>query len=186
MRILLVLAALMSLFATAASASDSLSHGSLPYGEQENAQKAADAFKAGHFDVAEAIYQAMAEDHPGSRFAWSNLGVARFQQGKLKEARDAFQHAVDLDPKDASSLAGLGITSYQLGMFQDAIDNLRVAVAINPDDASAHEFLGNACQKVGLKEEAKAEQKKAAELKDKELAPTKQPAPVVKDPKVEA
>jgi len=149
---LILLAAGMSLATTIAAASDSLSHGKIPFGEQANSQKATEAFQAGHYDVAETIYQTMAEDHPGSRYAWSNLGVARFQQGKLKEARDAFQHAVDLDPKDA-------------------------AVGLNPDDASAHQFLGNACEKIGLKEEAKAEQKIASELGEKELAAAKQPAP---------
>jgi len=174
---LILIAASMSLFTTTALAQDTLSHGRVPIGERENARKATEEFDAGHYDAAAAIYEAMAEAHPGSLYAWRNLGLALFQANKLDGARDALRHAVDLDSKDAASLAALGITNYQLGFFRDAIDNLRVAVGLNPGDAAAHQFLGNACDKLGMKEEAKAEQKIASDLEEKESEAAKQPAP---------
>jgi tetratricopeptide (TPR) repeat protein len=167
---LLFITAACCLLVARATASDSLSHGKIPIGERENSVEAANDYYAGHYEEAAAIYQTMAENHSGSLFAWANLGVTRYQQGKLEAARDAFQHAINLDPKDAPSFAALGMTNYELGNYKDAMENLRTAVGLNPDDVLAHDYLAYAYDQLDMNDAAQAEREKSAKLKAMKVA----------------
>jgi Flp pilus assembly protein TadD len=156
--------ALTVALASTAWASDLSTQARLPADMRDRAQKAADEFKAGHFDAAADLYQSIINAHPDSLYAWSNLGVVRFQEGQLDDARDAFRHALTLNPKDELVLIDLGIVYYQLNLFPRAIQCLQTAVAINPGDASAHRFLSSAYDKDGKTQEAQVELQKAREL----------------------
>ena len=91
---------------------------------RDTAQQAADLFKMQRYDEAAAKYQEIIEKYPESLYAWSNLGVVRFQQGKLHEALKALQQAVKLSPTDAFSYSNLGIVYYQMNQYEHAIDAL--------------------------------------------------------------
>ncbi len=69
------------------------------------------------------------------------LGVARFQQGKLLAAADAFQQAVALDPTHAEACRNLGASLASLTHFEQAEQINRHAVALRPDFAAGYSSL---------------------------------------------
>jgi tetratricopeptide (TPR) repeat protein len=136
----------------------------LPDDMRETAQDAADLFKNQKYDESAAKYQSIIDKYPESLYAWSNLGVVRFQQGKFDDALKALQQAVKLSPTDAFSYSNLGIVYYQLGQYENAIDALNSAKALDPNDAKTHNYLGCACSQKGWQEVAEKEFRKAIEL----------------------
>ena len=136
----------------------------LPDDMRETAQQAADLFKMNRYDEAAAKYQTIIDKYPESLYAWSNLGVVRFQQGELKEALKALQQAVKLNPSDAFSYQNLGIVYYQMNQFENAIDALNKAKALDPNDAKTRNYLGCACSQKGWQEVAEKEFRKAIEI----------------------
>ena len=138
----------------------------LPDDMRDTAQQAADLFKMQRYDDASAKYQEIIDKYPDSLYAWSNLGVVRFQQGKLPEALKALQRAVSLSPTDAFSYENLGIVYYQMGQYENAISALERALALDPQNAKSHNYLGCACSQKGWSEVAEKEFLKAIELDD--------------------
>jgi tetratricopeptide (TPR) repeat protein len=136
----------------------------LPDDMRETAQDAADLFKNQQYDQSAAKYQSIIDKYPESLYAWSNLGVVRFQQGKFDEALRALQQAVKLSPTDAFSYSNLGIVYYQLNQYENAIDALNSAKALDPSDPKTHNYLGCACSQKGWQEVAEKEFRKAIEL----------------------
>jgi cytochrome c-type biogenesis protein CcmH/NrfG len=47
---------------------------------------------------------------PGDPDAWNNLGIARIRQKKRKEARGAWQKAIEIDPGNEMALDALAKT----------------------------------------------------------------------------
>jgi tetratricopeptide (TPR) repeat protein len=138
----------------------------LPDDMRDTAQQAADLFKMQRYDEAAEKYQSIIEKYPESLYAWSNLGVVRFQQGKLPEALKALQQAVKLSPTDAFSYSNLGIVYYQLNQYENAISALERALALDPSNAKSHNYLGCACSQKGWSEVAEKEFLKAIEIDD--------------------
>jgi tetratricopeptide (TPR) repeat protein len=138
----------------------------LPDDMKDLAQQAADLFKNQRYDDAADKYQQIIEKYPDSLYAWSNLGVVRFQQGKLPEALKALQQAVKLSPTDAFSYSNLGIVYYQMNQYENAISALERALALDPHDAKSHNYLGCACSQKGWTEVAEKEFLKAIEIDD--------------------
>jgi len=136
----------------------------LPDDMRETAQDAADLFKNQKYDESAAKYQEIIDKYPESLYAWSNLGVVRFQQGKFDEALKALQQAVKLSPTDAFSYSNLGIVYYQLNQYENAIDALNSAKALDPNDAKTHNYLGCACSQKGWQEVAEKEFRTAIEI----------------------
>jgi tetratricopeptide (TPR) repeat protein len=136
----------------------------LPDDMRETAQDAADLFKNQKYDESAAKYQSIIEKYPESLYAWSNLGVVRFQQGKYDDALKALQQAVKLSPTDAFSYSNLGIVYYQLNQYENAIDALNSAKALDPNDAKTHNYLGCAESQKGWQEVAEREFRKAIEI----------------------
>jgi Flp pilus assembly protein TadD len=136
----------------------------LPDDMRETAQDAADLFKNQKYDESADKYQSIIEKYPESLYAWSNLGVVRFQQGKYNEALKALQQAVKLSPTDAFSYSNLGIVYYQLNQYENAIDALNSAKALDPNDAKTHNYLGCAESQKGWQEVAEKEFRKAIEI----------------------
>jgi Flp pilus assembly protein TadD len=136
----------------------------LPDDERDTAQEAADLFKNQRYDDSAAKYQSIIDKYPESLYAWSNLGVVRFQQGKFNEALKALQQAVKLSPTDAFSYSNLGIVYYQLNQYENAIAALNSAKALDPNDAKTHNYLGCAESQKGWQEEAEKEFRKAIDI----------------------
>jgi len=136
----------------------------LPDEMRDTAQQAADLFKNKRYDDAAAKYQTIIDKYPESLYAWSNLGVVRYQQGDLDDALKALQQAVKLSPTDSFSYANLGIVYYEMKQYENAIDALNRAKALDPNDAKVRNYLGCACSQKGWTDAAEKEFLKAIAL----------------------
>jgi Flp pilus assembly protein TadD len=140
------------------------SHPRLPADMRDTAQQAADLFKMQRYDEAAGKYQEIIDKYPECLYAWSNLGVVRFQQGDLNDALKALQQAVKISPGDSFSYSNLGIVYYQLNQYENAIQALNQAISLDPKDAKSHNYLGCAASQKGWQEAAEKEFRKAIEL----------------------
>ncbi len=129
----------------------------LPEDMRDTAQQASDFFSMKRYDEAAAKYQVIIDKYPESLYAWSNLGVVRFQQGDLNDALKALQQAVKISPTDSFSYSNLGIVYYNLNQYENAIDALNAAKALDPKDAKIRNYLGCACSQKGWNEVAEKE-----------------------------
>ncbi len=128
------------------------------------AQEASDLFARRRFAEAAEKYKEMAEKYPESLYAWSNLGVTRFQMQDLSGAEEALKQAIKLNPNDYFSHSSLGIVYYQMNRYDDAVQVLTKATTLEPNDARSRNFLGIACSQKGWQEAAEQEFRKAVEL----------------------
>jgi tetratricopeptide (TPR) repeat protein len=136
----------------------------LPDDMRDVAQEASDLFKMKRYDEAAAKYQTIIDKYPECLYAWSNLGVVRFQQGDLDDALKALQQSVKLSPTDSFSYSNLGIVYYEMKQYENAIDALNAAKALDPNDAKIRNYLGCACSQKGWTQAAEKEFLKAIEL----------------------
>ncbi len=86
---------------------------------------------------------------------WVLLGEVRVQQGKLREALDAFQSAVQLDPRMPDAFATAGAIAFELGDSAQGETDLRRALLLHPNHPAAHNNLGNLLAETNRFEEAK-------------------------------
>ncbi|MFE4051750.1 tetratricopeptide repeat protein [Streptomyces sp. YIM B13518] len=118
--------------------------------------------------VAEAAREAvqLAGDQLNEASAWSNLGLALQEAGRVGEAVDAHRRARDLcravgdRPGEASAWSNLGSALQEAGRVGEAVDahrrarDLCRAVGDRPGEASAWNNLGSALQEAGRVREA--------------------------------
>jgi Flp pilus assembly protein TadD len=161
MKAMVLLAGILGMTLLPAGAEDLAHTTRLPADEREIAQAAADDFNAHRYEDAAAKYKAIIAAYSDCLYAWSNLGVVRFQEGHLEEARQALEHALTLQPNNAFDLSNLGIVYYQLGRFEDAKRMLKKAIQVQPYDPNSHNFLAATDEKTGDKDEAATEMEKA-------------------------
>jgi Flp pilus assembly protein TadD len=121
------------------------------------AQKGADDLRAQHFDAAASDYLAIIEKHPDSLYAWSNLGVVRYQEQHLGEAERAFRHATRLSPNDIFSLTDLGLCLFDEKKYDAAISPLERAEKLNPGNSNLHALLARCYEQTGRNDEARQE-----------------------------
>lgn len=76
-------------------------------------------------------------------------GISLYEQGKLAEAKAAFEAVLQETPEDAVVLTWCGTAALQLGAMPDAIDYLKQALAQDSKSAVAHNNLGNAYAATG-------------------------------------
>jgi len=81
-------------------------------------------------------------------------GLALHQQGRLAQARQAYQRALDMQPEHHDALHLLGVIAYQSGDFSRAVELIGRAIELNPANAAAHSNLGLALQGLKRLEEA--------------------------------
>lgn len=113
------------------------------------AEKASEFFAKGNLEGAAQSYEDIILRYPDNLFAWSNLGVVRFQQQEFKEASIALEKAIRLQPEDAFSQSTLGITYYSMGRRDSAILALRRSVELDPRDPMTLNYLGMALSQDG-------------------------------------
>ena len=86
--------------------------------------------------------------------ALSNLGVARLRQGRLEEARAAFERAVEIDPENVRTLDLLGTTLVLLGRPQEGLVPIDRALALSPEYGRAHASRAGGLLELGRYPEA--------------------------------
>jgi tetratricopeptide (TPR) repeat protein len=108
--------------------------------------------------------------YPDSAYARSNLGVLRYNQGKLEEAISEYRLAIRLDPKNAAAHVNLGNALLDQGKLEEAISEFRLAIQLDPKNASAHYDFGVALGDQGKVAEAISEYRLAIRLAPKFVA----------------
>ena len=78
-------------------------------------------------------------------------------QGKLQEAREAYQKSIELDPQYCDAMDNLGQLLRSGGDIQEAISWYRRSLQLKPDNAVARQNLANAYDVQGEREKALAQ-----------------------------
>lgn len=71
--------------------------------------------------------------------AWRGLGVSYKLSGKIAQAIEAWQKAIDLDPADDFSLFNLGITLFEVGEKEKALPYLEIYLKLKAKDLKQEE-----------------------------------------------
>ena len=138
--------------------------GSLPPNTMMLAQKAAIAFGKKDWLAARAAYQEMLKTDPGNALAWANLGAVEQQTGRVSEAIECFNKAVQHNPQLAQSWSALGLLHAGKGDTYLAISMFTRAIHEDPEDARAPNFLAIALKSLGWRDAAEMELIRALEL----------------------
>jgi tetratricopeptide (TPR) repeat protein/SAM-dependent methyltransferase len=97
--------------------------------------------------------------------AFSNIGTALQEQGKLDEAVANYQSALSLEPDHAGAHYNLGNARKSQGKLDEAIASYQKALFLKPDFALAHDALGITLLDQGRADEAATSCLKAVSLK---------------------
>ncbi len=100
-----------------------------------------------------------------SHMAWYNLGIVLAREGRIEEARAAYQDALRARPGYAEALGALGALALLEGRTEEAIGRLREALESWPGNGEALTNLGIALARAGKREEALAAYEKARLLR---------------------
>ena len=95
--------------------------------------------------------------------AHTNLAEAFFQKGRMDEAIEHSQKALQIDPNQGVAHSALGLALLQKRRLGEAVAHLEKALEITPN-AAAHSNLGVALMQAGRIDEALAHYQKAVEL----------------------
>ncbi len=131
---------------------------------QDTAKEAKDSFNRGKYLESARLYEKIVSKDPTNIYALSNLGVAHFRAGHLKQAEETLKKVCTLAPQDAFAQATLGMIYLEQARYDEAITALTQSVQSNPKSASAHNFLGIAAAKKGWSQAAFKELNTALEL----------------------
>lgn len=99
-------------------------------------------FITAEFDKAETEFAALVQGGKADARLWTSLGFARFQQGKLVSAKEAFGHALDADPSYVEAINNLGWVFHKENRFEDALRQFDRALELRADYRPA--WLGRA------------------------------------------
>ncbi len=102
--------------------------------------------------------------NPDSWAAHNNLGNALFEQGRLGEAIEQYQAALDLHSGNVKALANLGLALSAEGRQNESLAYLRRAVELGPSSAVARNSLGLTLSRLGRYQDAIAEFETALRL----------------------
>jgi Tfp pilus assembly protein PilF len=122
------------------------------------------AFASKDYDAALAKYNFVLANEPNNIAAFSNIGVIRFQQGRLDEAEEVLRKAIAIAPNDSASRSLLGVIYFRQGKTDEAFNELTRAVALDPRNAEAHNYLGITLSDKGWGAAAEQEIRRAIEL----------------------
>lgn len=93
-----------------------------------------------------------------------DLGNARYEQGDLTGAAEAYRQAVALDEENVGYWHNLGVAYYGLNALEDAQDSFQAGLALDPNDAKLNYLMGVVSIQVDALEEAQSYLTRANEL----------------------
>ncbi len=105
------------------------------------------------------------QPQPDYAQAHFQLGNVLKIQGKLAEAIESYQQALNLKPDYAEALNNLGNAFYEQGKLAEAIASYRRALQLNSNHVEIYNNLGNALQEEGKLQEAVVSFQQALQLK---------------------
>ena len=102
---------------------------------------ALDHFNARNWQAAAEGFRKFVEDRPESVAGWKNLAQALQQMGKLQEAVDAYEKALEIDPDRYDVASKLGFVYSDLGQWNDAAAIAERALANWGDEVSEKDSM---------------------------------------------
>ena len=99
--------------------------------------------EAGNYQAAaQALEKVVAENEENAE-AYFLLGLSYFNLNRYQDAREAFNHALELDSDRAAAIHhNLGALAYQMGDIETAEAEFKAALETEPDDPDTHYQLG--------------------------------------------
>lgn len=86
---------------------------------------------------------------------WEAYGCACYRKSNLKEAKMAFEKAIEIYPEHSSALRNLGVTLNMLRNFDESYKILHRSIEINSTDYLTLFALSNVCINLNYLDEAK-------------------------------
>src|SRR5437870_3406433 len=102
--------------------------------------------------------------YPQTSMAQNNLGAVLADQGKLAEAIEHYQRALQIRPENVEAHNNLGLALARQGKMAEASDHYRQALRIMPNDVEVHNNLGRALAQQGKMAEASEHYEQALRL----------------------
>src|SRR5256712_4597327 len=103
--------------------------------------------------------------YPQTSMAQNNLGAVLADQGKLAEAIEHYQRALQIRPENVEALNNLGVALARQGKLAEASDPFKQALQNRPDYAEAHTNWGVALAQPGKLAEASEQYEQALQLR---------------------
>ncbi len=135
------------------------------------AREAELALTLGQTQAARTLVNRAQEANGAHPYVFAVSGLTSLIEGHAKEAKAAFEAALQRAPKDAKALLGLGLAEIKLGNFQAGLQKLQAANEADPGNALILTYLGRAQQQSGQTEAARASWRSAQQADPKDPTP---------------
>lgn len=119
------------------------------------AQALLEIYNAGQMTKTAQGCRDLLKTYPKSEFLFNLLGIALQAQGKLAEAVDAFDRAIQSKPDFAQAFSNRGNALRALGKLEAAVESHANAIRFAPDFSQAYNNRGSALKALGKLREAK-------------------------------
>ena len=120
--------------------------------------------QSGMYTDIETLWRTTIAGNPDCWLANNNLGGYLYKEGRVKEAIEHYQKAIQIDPNYAEAPNNLGAALAAEGRFDEAIENYRKAIQISPNYADALNNLGMALAARGQFDDAIENYRKAIQI----------------------
>ncbi|MDQ6911386.1 MAG: tetratricopeptide repeat protein [Verrucomicrobiota bacterium] len=125
--------------------------------------------QASYWKDSETLWKMTAARTPPNTVTHLDLGEAFYEKGKLGEAIEQYELALQGQAMRAQVHSALGLALLEAGEPQQSIAHLEAALAIAPNFAEAHYNLGNSFLQTGQNEKAIEQYDKALELDSQDI-----------------
>jgi protein O-mannosyl-transferase len=122
--------------------------------------------QAGVYANHETLWRAVIAENPGSWMAHNNLGIALAQSGRIDEAFEHYDKALEINPGYAEAYYNRANALLRAQRVDDAIANYKKALELEPRISPAHANLAAIFLRRGELDEAIAHFEKAVELEN--------------------
>lgn len=100
------------------------------------------AIKGGRYQDAERVLLRLTREHPELSGPYANLGIVYYRLGKLPEAVESLNKAIELNPDRAAYHNQLGIVYRQSGQLDKARESYARALEVDPLHLNSHLNIG--------------------------------------------
>ncbi|WP_332813110.1 methyltransferase domain-containing protein [Ramlibacter sp.] len=111
-------------------------------------------YQAGRFEAADRDFGASLSLLPGRPSTLTNLGATRLKLGRVREAAELLQEALQQEPDNAEALAHLAAALAEMGRREAALDAIRHSLQQEPGRGAGWQLRGTLARELGLLDEA--------------------------------
>ena len=99
--------------------------------------------QSGMYTDIETLWRTTIARNPDCWLAYNNLGGYLYREGRIKEAIEHYQKAIQINPDFSEAPNNLGVALAAEGRFDEAIENYHKALQINPNVRRCAEQFGH-------------------------------------------